>query len=79
MPEKNENCIMLRLPDADLEKLRVAADDIGAKDAVLARLIVQNYLAGYQGPYVLRVPLADSEAGEAGEFWPWNDAAGEGL
>ena len=56
-----KNACMLRLEDPDSDKLQAAADDMGITRHEMARLIVLNYLAGWQGPYVLRRPLNDQE------------------
>ena len=52
-----KNACMVRLDDEDTQRLRAAADDHGVTIHAMARLIIQNYLAGWTGPYVLRRPL----------------------
>ena len=54
---KMENACMVRLDADDRGKLQAAADDHGVTIHAMARLIIQNYLAGWNGPYVLRKPL----------------------
>lgn len=47
----------VRLDDEECEKLEAAAKDMGLTLHGMARLIIQNYLAGWTGPYVMRRPL----------------------
>lgn len=54
-----KNACMVRLSDDDREKLEAAAADIGLTSHAMARLIIQNYLAGWTGPYVVRRPRND--------------------
>lgn len=56
-----KNACMIRLEDDDTAKLKTAADDLGVTVHEMGRLIILNYLAGWQGPYVLRRPLHDTE------------------
>lgn len=57
-----KNACMVRLDEADHEKLKAAAADHGVTVHALARLIIQNYLVGWTGPYIVRKPLHDPES-----------------
>lgn len=59
------NACMIRLAAEDKAKLQTAADDYGVSIHEMGRLILLNYLQGYQGPYVVRRPLnaQDQEPG----------------
>ena len=54
---KMTKCAMVRLDDEDHAKLEAAANDHGVTVHTMARLIIQNYLAGWVGPYVVRRPI----------------------
>ena len=51
----------IRLDDDDATKLDAAAREYGLTAHQLGRMAIQNYLRGYRGPYVLRVPLEAHE------------------
>ena len=55
-PEKMANACLIRLLPRDKAKLEVAAADLGVSVHEMGRMIILNYLAGYQGPYVMRRP-----------------------
>ena len=51
----------IRLDNDDVARLEAAAVEAGMTRHQLARMAIQNYLRGYRGPYVLRVPLEAHE------------------
>lgn len=56
---------MIRLDDDDHARLKAAAIEAGLTPHQLGRLAILNYVNGYRGPYVLRVPLEQFEGFDA--------------
>lgn len=52
--------LAVRMDKHDAELLAVAAKDHFVSPHQLARMVIQNYLAGYTGPYVLRKPIDEA-------------------
>ena len=48
------NALTVRLEAQDTEKLDAAAQDLGVTRHEMARLVIQYYLAGWHGPYVMK-------------------------
>lgn len=58
-----QNVATIRFDDEDRQKLEQAAADYGVSVHHMVRLIVQNYLNGWQGPYVVRRPIEGLTSG----------------
>ena len=63
----NGLALMVRLDKRDAELLVAAAADQFTSVHQLGRAVIQTYLAGYVGPYVLRKPPPAPADGGAGE------------
>lgn len=57
--------VSVRFDKQDMQALKAAANDANHLPATMVRSIVQHYLLGYKGPYVLRVPMETEADGAA--------------
>jgi len=48
------NALTVRLDPEDTQKLDAAARDLGVTRHEMARLVIQYYIAGWHGPYVMK-------------------------
>ena len=55
------NAVTFRLDDQDYAGLKAAAGDLNHSPGAMMRHILQKYLAGYKGPYVLQIPLTEAD------------------